>query len=151
MKNLAMTISRVLISLLIAATSGTAAADCFDDAATAYRVNPWILRAIAFQESRFKPNTINHNTDGSVDVGMMGTNSVHFPELRRIGVTPAALYDPCTAIYVAARDLSMKMRRYGNTWRAVGTYHSKTPHLRDAYAERIRRTVDGWKRAGYIP
>lgn len=66
------------------------------------------------------------------------------------GTEEPCCYDACPSIYTAAHDQGQSLRRYGNIWQAVGSYHSKTPHLRDAYAERIQRTVEGWRRAGYI-
>jgi hypothetical protein len=43
-----------------------------------------------------------------------------------------------------------KVRKHGNTWTAVGAYHSETPHLRDAYAKRIKRWIDDWRREGRL-
>lgn len=123
-------------------------ADCFDDAAAYHRVNPWVLRAIAYEESKFDPKAFGRNSNGSVDVGIAQINSVHFPDLQRYGISPGALNDPCTAIYVSGWLLSKKVRRHGNTWKAVGTYHSETPVYRDAYAARVKRVVDSWISAG---
>jgi hypothetical protein len=62
--------------------AGPCRADCIDDAADYHRVHPYVLRAIAFQESRMRPAAVNRNADGSVDFGMMGINSVHLAELE---------------------------------------------------------------------
>lgn len=45
-----------------------ATASCFEEAAQYHSVNPWILRAIAAQESRFYP-TAKHrrNKDGTLE------------------------------------------------------------------------------------
>lgn len=62
-----------------------ATADCFDDAARYHNVNPWILRAIATQESRFNPTAIHPvNRDGTRYHGMTGI-TVHLPELADTG------------------------------------------------------------------
>lgn len=34
--------------------------------------------------------------------------------------------------------------RYGNTWQAIGAYHSETPHLRDEYARNIHAVLVSW-------
>jgi len=129
-----------------------AAADCFDDAALHHNVNPWILRAIAAQESRFNPSA-NHptNADGSLDRGMMGINSVHLPELARYGISAGDLLDGCKSVYLAGWRLRKMVDKYGNNWEAVGGYNSKTPSKRDSYAAKIRRIIDFWIERGIIP
>jgi soluble lytic murein transglycosylase-like protein len=107
-------------------------------------VNPLILRAIAWFESKGDPNAVHRNADGSIDVGQTQINSVHFGELRRYGVPPHALKDACVNIYVAAWMLKQKMIRYGNTWQAIGAYHSETPQLRDQYARNIHSVLVSW-------
>lgn len=32
----------------------------------------------------------------------------------------------------------------GNTWQAIGAYHSETPHLRDEYARNIHAVLVSW-------
>ena len=129
----------------------TAMADCFDDAAKYHNVNPWILRAIAAVESGFKPVTIARNTDGSLDRGMTGINSVHLPQLARYGITAGDLLDGCKSVYVAAWHLRNRINERGNTWEAVGTYHSKTPSKRDVYTNKIRRVIGFWIERGVMP
>lgn len=126
-------------------------ADCFDDAAHYHGVNPWILRAIAALESGFKPATLAHNTDGSIDHGQTGINSVHLPELARYGVTRADLMDGCKSVFVAGWHLRNRINRYGNTWDAVGAYHSKTPSKRDIYKAKIKHIIDFWIAKGVMP
>jgi soluble lytic murein transglycosylase-like protein len=129
----------------------TARADCFDEAASYHRVNPWILRAIAAQESRFNPKA-NHpvNSNGTRDHGMTGINDVLLPELSRYGVTAGDLLDGCKSIYLAGWHLRKMVNKYGNTWDAVGAYNSKTPSKRDIYKEKIRRIINFWIAKGII-
>jgi Transglycosylase SLT domain len=141
-----------IASLLLAcAVQTTAKADCFDDAAGYHNVNPWILRAIAAVESGFKPVTVARNTDGSLDRGMTGINSVHLPQLARYGITASDLLDGCKSIYVAAWHLRNRINDRGNTWEAVGTYHSKTPSKRDVYINKVRRVINFWIERGIMP
>ncbi|WP_206950853.1 lytic transglycosylase domain-containing protein [Trinickia acidisoli] len=121
-----------------------AAEDCFARAGAYQGVNPLILRAIAWYESKGNPDAVHRNADGSIDVGQAQINSVHFVELRRYGVPPGALKDPCVNTYVAAWMLKQKMIRYGNTWHAIGAYHSETPSLRDQYARSIHGVLVSW-------
>jgi soluble lytic murein transglycosylase-like protein len=132
-----------------AALPGVAHADenCFKEAGVYQGVNPVILKAIAWFESKGDPEAVHRNADGSVDVGQAQINSVHFGELRRNGVPPGALRNACVNIYVAAWMLKQKMLRYGNTWRAIGAFHSETPRLRDQYARDIHAVLVSWGNA----
>jgi len=139
-----------LALVLLAPISATA--DCFDDAARYHTVNPWIVRAIAAQESRFNPTAVHPvNRDGTRDHGMTGINDVHLPELARYGITASDLRDGCKSIFLAGWHLRKMVNKYGNNWSAVGAYHSKTPSKRDKYAANIRRTIDFWIAKGIIP
>ncbi|MFC5550198.1 lytic transglycosylase domain-containing protein [Massilia aerilata] len=139
--------------IVIAALSvyETARADCFDDAAQYHQVNPWILRAIAAQETGFKPNTVARNSNNTIDLGMFGVNSVHLAELAQYGVSQADLMDGCKAAFIAGWHLGKQVRKFGNSWVAVGSYHSTTPRYRDEYAARIKRIIDFWVSQGLIP
>lgn len=125
-------------------------ADCFDDAAHFQQVNPWVLRAIAAEESSFRPSIVTNNTNRSVDRGLTGTNSVHLPELAKFGIGASDLFAPCKSIYVAAWLLKKKMNKHGNNYIAVGAYHSETPDKRDIYANKIRRRISEWTARGWI-
>lgn len=119
-------------------------ADCIDDAARYQHVDPFVLRAIAYHESRMQPATVGRNTNGTLDIGVMGINTVHLPELSGYGIRPAHLRDGCTNAYIGAYYLRRKIDKYGNTWRAVAAYHSETPALGAAYATAIRRVLASW-------
>ena len=45
---------------------------------------------------------------------------------------------------VAAYLYRKKIDRYGNSWLAVGAYHSETPEYRDAYWPKVKAAVDSW-------
>jgi len=121
-----------------------AAGDCFEQAGAYQGVNPTVLRAIVWFESKGNPDAVHRNADGSVDIGQAQINSIHFSTLARYGVPRNALADACVNVYVAAWLLKQKMVRHGNTWRAIGAYHSETPAHRDAYARSIQRVLMSW-------
>ncbi|MFB9124249.1 lytic transglycosylase [Paraburkholderia dipogonis] len=125
-----------------------AADDCFNEAAAYQGVNPWVLRALAWYESKGDASAIRQNVNGSIDVGQLQINSIHFGDLAREGVPHRALIDPCVNVYVAAWLLKQKMVKHGNTWRAIGAYHSETPKQRDAYARGIQKVLVAW---GQLP
>lgn len=134
-RKLAFTVAVVAACSIWTAPAG--AADCFDQAAAYQGVNVNVLRAIAIQENRRCDATIRRNTNGSVDVGCMQINSIHFKELSRHGVFPGDLLDQCRNVFIGAWHYKKMIRKYGNTWLAVGAYHSETPHLRDKYAQSV--------------
>ena len=113
---------------------------CFDTAGQAYQIDPLLLKAIAIHESRLKSNTVLRNTNDTVDVGLMGINSVHLkdPYLIRAGfTTPNDFLDPCTNVMIGAWLLSRKVQKWGMNWTAVGSYHSETPDKNSAYQQRV--------------
>jgi hypothetical protein len=42
------------------------------------------------------------------------------------------------------------VKKYGNTWDAVGAYHSETPFYRDRYKALIRQIIDYWIAKGLM-
>lgn len=132
------------VALALAVASPLAHADCFDEAAQYQKVNPLILRAIAWQESHNRPDAVNRNANGSTDYGVMQINSVHLPTLSKYGISKNTLMEPCKNVYIAAWHLRQKMNKYGNTWTAVGAYHSESPPLRDRYAQDIAAILRQW-------
>jgi soluble lytic murein transglycosylase-like protein len=110
-------------------------------AATRYGVNPQVLYAIAAQESGLKAGAVHQNDDGSQDIGLTQINSKWLPQLSKLGVTQENLANPCINMHVGAYILSLHMMKHGNTWEAIGSYHSNTPWRRDQYAKTIYRRV----------
>jgi soluble lytic murein transglycosylase-like protein len=117
--------------------------NCWVDAGTKYRIDPWILYAIAEQESSLNPLAVNKNRDNSRDVGIMQINSFWFDKLKNFGILEKNLFDPCTNIHVGAWVLSQSIQSFGSNWRAVGAYNAGTGKneereiLRKKYADRI--------------
>lgn len=137
------------LTLLVLALGAPAAETCtWDSAAERYAVNAQVLYAIAVQESSLNPGVINKNTNGTHDIGLMQINSRWLPYLSKFGITSTHLLDPCLNLHVGAHILALSMARYGNTWQAIGAYHSTTPALRDRYALSIYRRLS---RLGVVP
>lgn len=122
--------------------ASVAHAGCFEEAATYQHVNPVILQAIAWQESHYRADAMHLNENGSVDYGLMQINTIHLRNLSKYGIDKEALMSPCKSVFIAAWHLRMQMNKYGNTWAAVGAYHSETPALRDDYALHVAAIVD---------
>ncbi len=136
-----MVIRAAALLAMLLCLAPAARADCFSQAASYQHVNETILRALAWQESHDDIHARRVNTNGSIDYGLMQINSIHLSVLSTYGITSSLLMDPCASIYVAAWHLRKMMLKYGNTWRAVGAYHSQTPAERDKYAAQVRLIV----------
>jgi soluble lytic murein transglycosylase-like protein len=114
---------------------------CVIPAAQQQGVSPQVLRAILQVESAMRPDVVQRNANGSIDVGMAQINSIHFPELSKWGITPQKLLDPCVATHVAAWHLKRGLMRHGNTWFGVAAYHSVTPEHNARYQILIRKEL----------
>ena len=72
------------------------ATDCFDLAGRDYKIDPDLLRAISWKESRYRVNAIGINPVTGYGSGLMQVDSQHFNELARYGIKPEHLTtDPC--------------------------------------------------------
>lgn len=89
------------------------------------------------------------NKNGTWDMGPFQVNTVHLNELAAMGISPeTVLRDGHVNAYAAAWLLRKEYRRTGNLWRAIGTYHSRTPHRRDAYIRRVKSNLERLRRKG---
>jgi soluble lytic murein transglycosylase-like protein len=146
--------SLTIFALLAASTFANASEPklsldvCIDQAAQYHRVNPKVLKAIVFQESSGRHWVVTKNKNNSYDFGASGINSIHLDELSKFGITATHLLDGCTNVYVGAWKYSKKVAKHGNTWAAVGAYHSETPERRDSYSAKIQSHLRTW---GYLP
>ena len=129
----------------LALATPCAHADCIADAAARHQVNAEVLRAIGWQESRLQPAALGRNTNGSIDVGAFQINSVHLAELGRYGIGASALADGCISAEVAAWYYRRQVDRDGDSWLAVGSYHSRNPARAAWYANRIASILMRWR------
>ncbi|HGW9019252.1 TPA: transglycosylase SLT domain-containing protein, partial [Escherichia coli] len=128
------------------------ATDCFDLAGRDYKIDPDLLRAISWKESRYRVNAIGINPVTGYGSGLMQVDSQHFNELARYGIKPEHLTtDPCMNIYTGAYYLAIAFKKWGVSWEAVGAYNAgfrKTEHQnqrRLAYASDVYRIYTGIK------
>ncbi|MHC0557879.1 transglycosylase SLT domain-containing protein [Escherichia coli] len=128
------------------------ATDCFDLAGRDYKIDPDLLRAISWQESRYRVNAIGINPVTGYGSGLMQVDSQHFNELARYGIKPEHLTtDPCMNIYTGAYYLAIAFKKWGVTWEAVGAYNAgfrkseRQNQRRLAYASEVYRIYTGIK------
>lgn len=134
----------LLLALAGASSATSARADCVIDAANYHRVNPWVLRAILWQESRMQPHAIGHNANGTKDLGIAQINTIHLGRLRQHGIHPEHLMHACVGTYVAAWHLASVIAVHGNNWRGIAAYHSLTPHFNQRYANSLHSILVKW-------
>lgn len=125
-------------------------ADCVLDAAHSSGMPAAALFAILATEGG-KTGEALSNKNGTWDMGPFQVNTVHLNELAAMGISPdAVLRDGRVNAYAAAWLLRKEYRRTGNLWRAIGAYHSRTPHRRDAYIRRVKSNLERLKREGIV-
>ncbi|MEW3137886.1 lytic transglycosylase domain-containing protein, partial [Escherichia coli] len=86
----------------------------------------------AQQESGLVATAINHNKNKSgkiisTDYGIMQINSVHIPELKKLGVIKnkdELLKKPCLNIHTGAWILARHFQRCGVNWECLGSYNA---------------------------
>ncbi|HAT1681633.1 TPA: transglycosylase SLT domain-containing protein [Klebsiella oxytoca] len=120
------------------------AADCFEMAGRDAGIDPDLLRAIAWQESRLHYGAVGKNPVSGYGMGLMQIDSQHLPTMRRRGIDRELLVsDICTNIYSGTWILARAFNKWGATWEAVGAYNagfapSRKQHLRRmAYARKV--------------
>ena len=124
-----------MLGILLLCVS-TAKAECFKAAGDTYRVSAELLRLIATVESDLNAKAVNRNKNGTVDVGIMQINSVwqkYFGDNWEQIAT-----DSCANIFAGAHILAQCIARHGETWAAVGCYHSQNKQHAQSYITKVK-------------
>lgn len=101
------------------------AADCFESAGKDAGIDPDLLRAIAWQESRLHYDVIGKNPVSGYGMGLMQIDSQHLDDMKKRGIDRELLVsDICTNIYSGALILATVFNKWGYTWEAVGAYNA---------------------------
>ena len=123
-------------------------ADCVAEAARVSDLPLAALIGILATENGRTGEALQNN-NGTWDMGPFQINTCHVNELLQAGMAPEViLQDGCANAYAAAFILRKEYDRTRNIWDAVGAYHSRTPHFRDAYLGRVRKHLARLERAG---
>ncbi len=123
-------------------------ADCVLDAARASGMPAAALFAILATEGGRMGEALR-NKNGTWDLGCFQVNTVHLKDLAAMGISArAVLCDGRANAHAAAWLLRKEYRRTGNLWQAIGAYHSRTPHRRDAYIRRVRSNLERLRKEG---
>lgn len=144
---------QILTVAVLLNSSISLAENCWKEAGDRYGIDPWLLYAIAEQESNFDPNAINDsNKNLTRDVGLMQINSFWLPKLKEYGISESDLFDPCINIHVGAWVLAQSIKVFGYNWEAIGAYNAGTKRtaarsrLRERYAVSVYRRYAKYRR-----
>lgn len=131
------------ITLLLLIVSSTGYSFCFQEAGQLYGINPMVLRSIANVESNTKPDTVNENSNGTFDVGLMQINTIWKMTLgeERWRYLGDACYNTKTGAWILATCIN----KYGYNWKAIGCYNSQTPEKSEIYAKRVFSQLERMK------
>ena len=125
-------------------------ATCWDEAGRGHGIDPLLLKAIAWKESRGWTGAMGPRlNDGNRALGLMQINTIHLPSLARFGIGREQLFDACTSQKVGAWVLANCIQRFGATWKAVGCYYAgpaSTNHsAQAAYVRDVQRFYEGYR------
>lgn len=113
---------------------------CWEGAAKTYKLDPWLLMAIAKTESSFNSKAVNVNKNKSADTGMMQINDIWLPTLKKYGINKQNLFDPCTSVFVGAWILAQNIKHFGYNQDGIGAYNSpRNVQIRRKYAAKVYR------------
>jgi soluble lytic murein transglycosylase-like protein len=108
---------------------------CFEEAARVHGVNQNLLKSIARIESNNNPSAINHNNNGTSDLGIMQINSSW---IKPMGLDRQELLkNPCYNVMTGAKILKRCVDRHGYTWEAIGCYNAVSPNIRVRYSWKV--------------
>ncbi|WP_338086730.1 lytic transglycosylase domain-containing protein [Lichenicoccus roseus] len=116
---------------------------CMALVASLYHLPPRVLPSIQAVEGG-QPGVLHHNSDGTLDVGVMQINTRWLGPLSRYTGTPPTevflrlRYRPCYNIAASGAIMRTYLdEAHGNLLLAVGYYHSHTIELNLAYRRQV--------------
>jgi soluble lytic murein transglycosylase-like protein len=141
-----------LFSTWVSAGTLSSSTTCWEHAAHPYGIDPTLLKAIAWKESRGWTNAVGPTLkDGNRALGVMQINTIHLPALARFGIRREHLFDACVSQKVGAWILAQCMQRFGATWKAVGCYYagpaSKAVRAQEGYVKDVQRFYAAYRGA----
>ncbi|HAK4778126.1 TPA: transglycosylase SLT domain-containing protein [Salmonella enterica] len=124
---------------LFVVSNSILAADCFDMAGQDAGIDPDLLRAIAWEESRLNYDAIGKNPVTGYGMGLMQIDSQHLESMENRGIDRELLVsDICTNIYSGTLILARAFNKWGPTWEAVGAYNAGFSQTQKQHLRRLR-------------
>lgn len=116
--------------------------ECINQAAVTYYVPAKVIVSVLAVEGG-KVGMAKRNTNGTFDYGPMQINTVWLNKIRPYGYTLEQIQnDPCANVMVGTWILSREIAYSGNFWWGVGSYHSATVPLNQAYQTKVAYAYD---------
>ena len=110
---------------------------CINQAAIAYAIPAELIMAIIFVEGG-RNGIAMANNNGTFDYGVMQINTAWLDQARKKGASAYDLqYNACENVMIGTWILSQNLQMEPNLIKAVGNYHSHTPHLNFIYAKEV--------------
>ena len=130
-------------------------ATCWEQAGHRYGIEPALLKAIGWKESRGWTNAVGPKLpDGNRALGVMQINSIHLPALAKFAIYREDLFDACVSQQVGAWVLANCISQFGATWKSVGCYYagpaSKNTAAQVEYVMDVQRFYEGYRRQAQI-
>lgn len=119
---------------------------CALAAARRYHVHERLFLAVLATEGG-RVGQVVHNRNGSYDMGPAQINSIHLPELARLGISrEQVINDGCLNLQIGAWLLARALdgqspSNPGEFWRRVGNYNSATPAPNVTYQAKVWRNL----------
>ena len=124
-----------LFPLSVHAEPSPVTQECLIAASRKYLVPIDIILAVLAVE-RGRIGEVSQNRNGTVDIGPMQINTVHFNDAARFGIKYEELRDNgCLNVFFGTWYLSELLEKH-ETWEAIGIYHSRTPEIKRRYQYR---------------
>ncbi len=136
----------LLVLFLAFLTNKTTLGFCFKQAGEYYSIDPVLLYTIAKVESDLNPNAVNHNRNGSYDLGLMQINSYWFPILKEIGFDVKDLYSPCINVFIGAWILAQCVYKYGYPLKKAIDCYNKGPSRATGKSSYVKKVMRYYRR-----
>lgn len=143
-------VARILVATGLLLVPAVACATCWEQAGREYGIDPLLLKAIAWKESRGWTGAVGPRlADGNRALGLMQINTIHLPALAKLGIRREHLFEACTSQKVGAWVLADCIQRFGAAWKAVGCYYagpaSRNVAAQVEYVRDVQRFYEGYK------
>ena len=127
-----------------------ASASCWEEAGRSYAIDPLLLQAIGWKESRGWSHAVGPLLkDGHQALGVMQINTIHLPALAAFNIQRQDLFNACTSQKVGAWVLNDCIKTFGSTWKAVGCYYagpkSRAVTAQIAYVQDVQRFYQAYR------
>ncbi|MEO8964706.1 MAG: lytic transglycosylase domain-containing protein [Gammaproteobacteria bacterium] len=111
---------------------------CINEAAAEYHIPSKLIISLLSVEGG-KVGKVEHNKNGSYDMGPMQINSSWLPELNKLGITRKdILFNPCLNVRIGAWILGRYIASEDDLLTGIGDYNSHTKRYNQDYYQKVK-------------